>query len=119
VFPGQAMTLAAIDRLVHHATILSSGFQSEIQVLFRALIVCRPLFCVRGLGFSSSARCVLVDQLKSRSLMERFSAPPDSGVACRPVVGPSGVAIAGGPNSNSATQGLCQDWPYVNYNYCQ
>jgi hypothetical protein len=39
VFPDQAMTLTAIDRLVHHATILGMNVESYRR---RAALNCKP-----------------------------------------------------------------------------
>src|SRR5438445_8080747 len=62
----------------------SSGFQSEIQVVVRSLIGRFPL--VRMIATSAPARSLWPK--KNRSPKERSALPPDSGVACWPVVGP-------------------------------
>ena len=42
IFPDPAMTLASIDRLVHHATILEMNVQSFYRRALRAIISPRP-----------------------------------------------------------------------------
>jgi hypothetical protein len=74
----------------------SSGFQSEIQVVDRSLISRVPWFPRRRSW-----------KQKNRSLMGALGAPPDGGVAYRPVVGPRGRRA---PTASSTTliQASCQ-----------
>src|SRR3984893_16562722 len=64
----------------------SSGFQSEIQVVVRSLILGCPLVRMIAKVRPGARSC---GPKKNRSLIGRgWRSLPDSGVACWPVVGP-------------------------------